>query len=36
MSTEERSARLNGLRDSVHSWNVAAWLTVQLTNAGVE
>jgi trehalose 6-phosphate synthase len=36
MSTEERSARLTGLRESVHSWNAAAWLTAQLTELGVE
>jgi trehalose 6-phosphate synthase len=36
MSTEERSARLECLRESVHSWNAAAWLTAQLTELGVE
>ncbi len=36
MSTEERSARLAGLRESVHSWNAAAWLTAQLAELGIE
>ena len=27
MSTEERYARLAALRENVHSWNAAAWLT---------
>ena len=36
MPTEERAERLEGLRESVHSWNAAAWLTAQLTELGVE
>jgi trehalose-6-phosphate synthase len=36
MPTKERSTRLQGLRESVHSWNAAAWLTAQLTELGVE
>jgi trehalose 6-phosphate synthase len=36
MPTEERSARLQGLRESVHSWDAAAWLAAQLTELGVE
>lgn len=36
MPTQERSTRLEGLRESVHSWNAAAWLTAQLTELGVE
>lgn len=36
MPTEERAARLEGLRESVHSWDAAAWLTAQLTELGVE
>ena len=36
MQTEERSVRLAGLRESVHSWNAAAWLTAQLAELGVE
>ena len=36
MSTEERSSRLEDLRENVHSWDAAAWLTAQLTELGVE
>jgi trehalose 6-phosphate synthase len=36
MSTEERSSRLEGLRENVTSWDAAAWLTAQLTELGVK
>jgi trehalose 6-phosphate synthase len=36
MSTEERSSRLEGLRESVHSWDAADWLSGQLAALGVE
>ena len=36
MSTEECSSRLECLRESVNSWDAAAWLTAQLTELGVE
>jgi trehalose-6-phosphate synthase len=36
MPNDERSSRLEGLRESVHSWDAADWLTAQLTELGVE
>ncbi|HMJ05383.1 MAG TPA: trehalose-6-phosphate synthase [Chthoniobacterales bacterium] len=36
MPDEERSARLEGLRESVHSWDAAAWLSAQLVELGME
>jgi trehalose 6-phosphate synthase len=36
MSTEERSSRLQGLRESVHSWDAATWLSAQLDALGIE
>jgi trehalose-6-phosphate synthase len=36
MSTEERSSLLEGLRESVHSWDAADWLSGQLAALGVE